>query len=232
MSSAESEATKSSVPLPVDARDYHMVMTHFYRGELGRIMTWRQRLDTTTNWAIIASTGIVTFALGYPGEPDLLFMLANVLCLVLLIIEGRRYRYYDAFRARVRMLESHFILPVMLFQQPILQGNWREVMAEDLLTPSFKISRLDAVTRRFRRNYVYMFTVIATAWLLSPRLHTGAEWSWPRLWISDDIAHNVFVGAVILFYSQLLFLLVRSFLIGMPSGEFTGNPMRRKHWPV
>src|SRR5205807_9546387 len=35
---------------------YVNAMSHFYRGELGRIMVWRQRLDITTNWAITSST--------------------------------------------------------------------------------------------------------------------------------------------------------------------------------
>ena len=41
---------------------YVNAMSHFYRGELGRIMVWRQRLDITTNWAITSSTAIITIA--------------------------------------------------------------------------------------------------------------------------------------------------------------------------
>ena len=44
-------------PESIDAKDYYTVMIHFYRGELGRIMIWRQRLDITTNWAIVGSVG-------------------------------------------------------------------------------------------------------------------------------------------------------------------------------
>ena len=31
---------------------YVTAMSHFYRGEIGRMMVWRQRLDTTTTWAL------------------------------------------------------------------------------------------------------------------------------------------------------------------------------------
>nr|MBA3651460.1 DUF2270 domain-containing protein [Chthoniobacterales bacterium] len=41
---------------------YVNAMSHFYRGELGRIMVWRTRLDTTTNWAVTSSTAIITIA--------------------------------------------------------------------------------------------------------------------------------------------------------------------------
>ncbi|SVC24472.1 uncharacterized protein METZ01_LOCUS277326, partial [marine metagenome] len=36
----------------VDEHGYVVAMSHFYRGEVSRIMVWRQRLDTTTTWAI------------------------------------------------------------------------------------------------------------------------------------------------------------------------------------
>ncbi|MFY8269070.1 MAG: DUF2270 domain-containing protein, partial [Terrimicrobiaceae bacterium] len=38
---------------------YVTALSHFYRGELGRIMVWRQRLDITTTWAITTSTTII-----------------------------------------------------------------------------------------------------------------------------------------------------------------------------
>ena len=47
---------------------YVNAMSHFYRGELGRIMVWRQRLDITTNWAITSSTAIITIAFSNRGR--------------------------------------------------------------------------------------------------------------------------------------------------------------------
>ena len=55
MSGAESPAN----PAPLDA-SYITAMSHFYRGELGRIMVWRQRLDITTSWAITVTSSIFT----------------------------------------------------------------------------------------------------------------------------------------------------------------------------
>jgi uncharacterized membrane protein len=44
-------------------RGYHLktsefvtVMVHLYRAEMQRANVWRQRLDTTTNWAVIATS--------------------------------------------------------------------------------------------------------------------------------------------------------------------------------
>ena len=94
------DTTKITIP-PIQDRNYYTAVAHFYRGEMGRIMIWRQRLDTTTNWAIITATGVVSFALGSREVSHVVFLLANFIVFLLLIIEGRRYRYYDAFRARV-----------------------------------------------------------------------------------------------------------------------------------
>src|SRR5439155_394519 len=50
---------------------YVNAMSHFYRGEMGRIMVWRQRLDITTNWAITSSTAIITIAFSNAGVPNI-----------------------------------------------------------------------------------------------------------------------------------------------------------------
>ena len=80
---------------------YVNAMSHFYRGELGRIMVWRQRLDITTNWAITSSTAIITIAFSNREVPHIIFFFNLAIVWVMLWIEARRYRFYDAFRARV-----------------------------------------------------------------------------------------------------------------------------------
>src|ERR1043165_7100630 len=52
---------------------YVNAMSHFYRGELGRIMVWRQRLDVTTNWAITSSTAFLTFSFSSRKVPHIIF---------------------------------------------------------------------------------------------------------------------------------------------------------------
>ena len=167
---------------PLEARDYHTIMIHFYRGEVGRIMLWRQRLDTTTNWAIAATVGVVTYALGHVEATHLVFFFANVMAFLLLIIESRRYRYYDAFRARVRMLEAHYLRPAVLFQSPPAGDAWRTLLAEDLALPSFKISRLEAIYRRFGRNYVWLFLILTMVWIVKVWAHCPGARSFCGFW--------------------------------------------------
>ena len=153
---------------------YVNAMSHFYRGELGRIMVWRQRLDITTNWAITSSTAIITIAFSNREVPHIIFFFNLAIVWVMLWIEARRYRFYDAFRARVRMLEAHFLVPMVMENRDMLQGEWKKLVCEDLILPSFKISKLEAVGRRLKRNYVFIFILILIAWITKIFLHGPA----------------------------------------------------------
>jgi len=150
---------------------YVNAMVHFYRGELGRIMIWRQRLDVTTTWAITSTTTIIGAAFSFKDIPHIIFFFNLALVWIMLWIESRRYRFYDAFRGRVRMLESHFLVPMVSQNSKILDGEWRKLVCEDLILPSFKISKLEAVGRRLKRNYVFIFAIIMVAWTMKILIH-------------------------------------------------------------
>ncbi|MDB6174612.1 MAG: Integral rane protein-like protein [Chthoniobacteraceae bacterium] len=154
--------------------NYVTAMSHFYRGELGRIMAWRARLDNTTNWAITTSTTIFTVAFSFQGVPHIIFFFNVAIVWVMLWIEARRYRFYDAFRARVRMLEAHFLVPIVAQNSQLLHGDWQKLVCEDLLLPSFKISKFEAVGRRLKRNYGFIFIIILSAWFTKIFLHASS----------------------------------------------------------
>ncbi|HRJ73533.1 MAG TPA: DUF2270 domain-containing protein, partial [Terrimicrobiaceae bacterium] len=83
------------MPLPsLQDSCYVNAMIHFYRGELGRIMIWRQRLDVTTTWAITSTTSIITVAFSFPNIPHIVFFFNLAFVWMLLWIEARRYRFY------------------------------------------------------------------------------------------------------------------------------------------
>jgi uncharacterized membrane protein len=150
---------------------YVNAMSHFYRGEMSRIMVWRQRLDVTTNWAITSSTAIITIAFSTREVPHIIFFFNLAIVWVLLWIEARRYRFYDAFRARVRMLEAHFLVPMVMENRELLQGEWKKLVCEDLILPCFKITKLEAIGRRLKRNYMFIFILILVAWITKIFLH-------------------------------------------------------------
>ena len=168
---ANQQETTVSVQRSIYDPGYVNAMSHFYRGEMGRIMVWRQRLDVTTNWAITSSTAIITIAFANAGVPHIIFFFNLAIVWVLLWIEARRYRFYDAFRARIRMLEAHFLVPMVMENRDLLQGDWKQLVCEDLILPCFKISKLEAIGRRLKRNYVFIFILILVAWITKIFLH-------------------------------------------------------------
>lgn len=171
---AANEETTVSLQRSIYDPGYVNAMSHFYRGELGRIMVWRQRLDVTTNWAITSSTAIVTISFSSREVPHIIFFFNLAIVWGLLWIEARRYRFYDAFRARVRMLEAHFLVPMVMENRDLLQGEWKKLVCEDLILPCFKTSKLEAIGRRLKRNYIFLFILIMVAWVTKIFLHADA----------------------------------------------------------
>ena len=72
--------------------EFNTTMVHLYRGEIQRANTWRNRLDTTTNWAIITAGAAISFALSDPSHHHGVILLNVGLILIFLYIEARRYR--------------------------------------------------------------------------------------------------------------------------------------------
>ena len=157
------------------SHQYITAMSHFYRAEIDRMMVWRQRFDTTTTWAITSTCTIFTVAFSFRDVPHLIFFFNLAIVLMMLWIEARRYRFYDAFRARVRMLEAHFIVPVILQQKSKLEGNWRKLVAEDLLIPAFKVSMFESIGRRLKRNYGFVVIIILAAWITKIFIHPPTD---------------------------------------------------------
>ena len=84
------------------------VLVHYYRGELSRMISWRDRLDRTTNWAIGALAAMLSIALASQQAHHSVLLFAMMVIHVLLVIEARRYRFYHVYRARVRLLEREY----------------------------------------------------------------------------------------------------------------------------
>ncbi|MEJ2513677.1 MAG: DUF2270 domain-containing protein [Gammaproteobacteria bacterium] len=154
-------------------------IAHLYRGEVYRSTSWRSRLDNTTNWAVV-TTGIA-LSLSFADEQAsaLPLVLVTLLVTVFLLLEARRYRYFNVWRARCRLLETDFYAPLLAGEGLRRDGRWNSLLAQDLRKPKFHVSYLVALGRRLRKNYVWILTVDALAYLgklaIHPTALTGAE---------------------------------------------------------
>jgi uncharacterized membrane protein len=152
-------------------RGYHLepsnfatAMVHLYRGEIARANTWRNRLDVTTNWAVLVTAAAISYAFGQPETHHSVIILFTLLVTLFLLIEARRYRYYELWSYRVRLLETDFYAAMLAppFQP---RANWSQNLADSLANPQFPISTWEAFGRRLRRNYMWIYLVLGIAWI-------------------------------------------------------------------
>jgi uncharacterized membrane protein len=140
-------------------------LVHYYRGELSRMMSWRDRLDRTTNWAIGALAAMLSISLASEEAHHAVLLFAMLLIHVLLFIEARRYRFYHVYRTRVRTLEREYFANLFAPAGDGAHFNFA-ALGEDLREPRFSISLLQAMARRLQRNYGWIFLVVLLAWLV------------------------------------------------------------------
>lgn len=176
------------------ASEFTTAMVHFFRAEVQRANVWRQRLDTTTNWAVVTTGAAISIAFSEAGN-HLVILLNLVLVTIFLLIEARRYRYYELWAYRVRLMETDFFA-AMLVPPFHPAADWAETLSENLLRPQFPISNLEAIGRRLRRNYLYIYGVILAAWLSRLWLIPAPAATWSVFFARAAI--GPFAGGVVL----------------------------------
>ncbi|MFV0361077.1 DUF2270 domain-containing protein [Tropicimonas sp.] len=140
-------------------------LAHLYRGEVYRSTIWRTRLDTTTNWSVISLGVAFSIAFSSPEASALPILLIGILILTFLMLEARRYRYFNVWRARARYMEIHFYAPMLVDGDLHTEQNWQKVLADDYWRPNYHVSFLTAMGRRIRRNYLWILTVQMVAYV-------------------------------------------------------------------
>ncbi len=222
---------------PLTRPEYLSVMVHFYRAEAHRSTVWRQRLDATTNWAVLTSAGMMSFAFTSPLNSHFLLLVSNLVIFAYLVIEARRYRRYEVYRARVRMLEENFLLPIVSRQLWSPMEHWREEICADLDSPKYKSKLLPAIGFRLRRNYAFIFAIMLGAWLLKLEMHPTVARSFGELWARMAVG-GVFPAEVVallglIFYATLFALMWLGRRHGIePVDEVTGVEKHPERWKI
>lgn len=207
---------------PLTPSEFNTAVAHLYRGEVSRANTWRMRLDGTTNWAVLTTGATLSFAFSSAANTHVMILLNSVLIVFFLYIEARRYRFYDIWRARVRVMETEFFAELLA---PNQGGDdtqsWRDLLALDLLEPRFNISLWEAMGRRLRRNYVWIFVVLAASWVVKVTIHPEPPTSLGDVY--DRIAIGPFPSWLVLLvgvvFNALLFALGMRTVDGAEAGD-------------
>lgn len=139
-------------------------VAHLYRGEVYRSVIWRTRLDITTNWAVVTLGVALSISFSSPEASPLPLILVGILIIFFLMLEARRYRFYNVFRARARWLEKHFYAPMLHDGDLHLEENWQKVLADDYAHPAYHIGLLASIGRRIKRNYLWILLIQTLAY--------------------------------------------------------------------
>ena len=108
-------------------------LSHLYRGEMYRSTVWRTRLDATTNWAVVTTGLALSLTFSSETASPLPLVLVGLLVAVFLLIEGRRYRFFDFFRIRAHILEVYFFGPILRGQGVRVDNGWNATLYQDYM---------------------------------------------------------------------------------------------------
>lgn len=221
--------------VPLTRVEYITVMVHFYRAEVSRSTSWRQRLDATTNWAVLTTAGMLSFTFGSVDASPVVLLLTNFIVVGYLTIEARRFRYFAVYRARVRMIEENFLIPIVTRSLESPMARWREMLAGDLDVPKYKTTFLQAFGFRLRQNYVFIFLMILGGWIVKLMIHPTLATHWREVAERAAIGHIPAGGVAAmgaLFYASLAatWWYGRSIAGSEPEDEIHGIESRLEHW--
>ncbi|MFC5847176.1 DUF2270 domain-containing protein [Deinococcus petrolearius] len=187
-------------------------LIHLYRAEVGKMTAYRQRLDMTTNWSVVTTAGLASFALGDVNNSHATFLFAMFMNYFFLRLEARRFRTYEIAHHRVRIMER-FFYPAMLGDR--VDPGWHQLLLAELAKPRSPMSRADALGWRLNRNYLWIYAAVLLAWFAKLDLAQPKGWilDFPEALALADIGN--FPGwlvclGVFAFYGHLIALALRA----------------------
>ena len=108
--------------------------------------------------------------------------LVGLIVSMFLLLEARRYRYFNIWRARARLLETDFYTPMLRNEPVLVNCHWSRLLAGDYLHPRYHVSLARAAGRRLRRTYAWIFLIQAIAYYGKLAIHPTPLTSVADLW--------------------------------------------------
>lgn len=198
--------------------DKTMVLVHFYRAAVVHADVWRRRLDATTNWAVVTTAAVVTFAFGEAQAPHFVLLMALLFAVFFLVMESRRYQIYHVWELLIRDLHQYLVQPALLpsseTDKEAIEAGLAQI-ARDLGNTLPRISLLGAAGLRIRRNYGPLFTILLLAWLLKLWLYPAP--SYEAAEFVARAAVGIVPGVAVLVAMGVFFVLCVIAALGAPS---------------
>ncbi len=197
-------------------------VVHFYRAEMNRMTVWRNRLDTTTHWAIILAMGLTTFVLGGTNVPHFVMLLGLLFISLFMSIEGRRYQHLHHSKWRLGLLERNYFA-TQFSRAPSCDTDWCEQISRDLTQPHFTITWFVGICLRLRRTYLVLVYFIYGVWLTKVYIHPESPTS------MADYVHRFSIGQLLPWWFVTATAAI--FLIALTYFAFTAKSEETlEHW--
>jgi uncharacterized membrane protein len=146
-------------------------LAHMFRAEVYRSTAWRMRFDNTTNWAVVTTGIAMSASFSSALASPLPLVLVGLLVSFFLLIEARRYRYFDIWRVRARVLETEFCAPMLTGEPGQPNSAWAKNLARDYCEPRHRLGYARAIGRRLRSNYAWIFAIQMLAYYGKIAIH-------------------------------------------------------------
>jgi uncharacterized membrane protein len=196
------EAREVAAEAGQEPMDFLSLIPHYYRGELGQMSTRISRLDLTVDWVIGVIVAVLALSFASPESPPYFLLLGMFALTMFLIFDIRRYRSFDATRSRVRMIEEN-VFANAFNPEGSVHREWRKELADDLRKPTLKVSIREAMTRRLRRVYFPLLSVLLVAWLFRITLFIPDE-QWFETAAVPGVSGVIVVTIVVVYYLSAL----------------------------
>ncbi|AKU89721.1 DUF2270 domain-containing protein [Vulgatibacter incomptus] len=209
-----------------------VTVAHLYRAEVQRSTVWRNRLDTTTNWAVTTTAAVISFSFSNPSSPHPTILAGVFAVYIFLTIEARRYRYYDIWARRVRMFELGYFVP--LARREPVPVDFYATLAIEFTRPKLRISSLQSLVFRLKRTYAAILGGLLGAWLVKLDLHPEPAETFTALVARariGPIPGVVVCVAWLVFVAYYLWLLLVAGRGPLPSTELAA-PKRKRRVPL
>ena len=133
-----------------------------------------------------------------PDSPPYFLLIGMLALMIFLLFDVRRYRSFDAARSRVRLIEEN-VFANAFNPEGTVHRKWRAELADDLRKPTLKVTTREAMTRRLRRVYFPLLSVLLVAWFFRITVFVPGE-HWNETAAVPGIPGYTIVILVALFY--------------------------------
>lgn len=207
----------------VDRKNPPRVLAQFYRAAMARADTWRSRLDATTNWAVVTTAAVITFAYGGATAPHYMLLLALPFAAFFLLMETRRYQFFNLWQRRIRAVHRFVVVPALAPEEgptdeEIRRG--RSWIARELGNSVPYLGLAEAGGYRIRRTYGPLITLVILAWVAKLWMHPTPAGSVGELVARAGVGE--IPGVWVCVGVGLFFLAVVALAVAAPSEQMMG----------